>query len=469
MIRRMVVCLLCLVALTAPPSVVRAQDDGQNRMTVHVVQRGDTLFKIAQRYGTTIESIAQANGISDVTLINVGQRLLIPNAATANPGIPTDYLVQPADSLRSIALRFGTTVDEVARRNLILNPRQMFAGLSLALQEGSTGNTGVKTGWLHTVTPTDNLYRIAARYGVPQARIVRANNLRRDWALVPGQSLLIPGDAAPPLIDLPAPYTRLALEPALLEQGRTVILRLRTAMPTSMSGTFMDRPLVMVTDPQRQDRTVIFGVPPLARPGVYPLSITATDEVGQTYPLTRLIEVRDGGYPSETLTLVPELSDLINPAVTQPEADRVAAMVGRFTPERFYGGPMGLPCSAAVTSQYGTRRSYNGSAFDFVHTGTDFAGAPGSPIIAPAAGVVVLSEPLTVRGNAVIMDHGWGIFTGYWHMQQVNVRVGEAVQPGQLLGTVGSTGRVTGYHLHWELFVHGVPVDPLQWVRQTFF
>jgi murein DD-endopeptidase MepM/ murein hydrolase activator NlpD len=467
----MVALVAVLVVFTpAHQLMLRAQDNGQGRTTVHVVQRGDTLFKIAQRYGTTVESIAQANGLTDVTLINIGQRLLIPNATTTEPGIPTEVVVGPADSLRSIALRYGTTVTDIAQRNAIVNPNGLYAGQLLALQDGSTGAGGIKTGWIHTVMPTDNVYRLASRYGVPVAALLKHNNLRRESALYPGQRLLIPGtEASPTLIDLPAPYTQLALEPAIVEQGRTVILRVATGLPTAMSGTFMDKPLVMVTDPARQNRTVVFGVPPLTRPGVYPLALTATDERGGQHMLVRLIEVRDGGYPSEVLTLAPELADLINPAVTQPETDRIQGVVSRFTPDRLYSGLMGLPCSAAITSQYGTRRSYNGSAFDFVHTGTDFAGAPGSPITAPTTGVVVLAEPLTVRGNAVILDHGWGVFTGYWHMQAVNVRVGDMVGPGQLLGTVGSTGRVTGYHLHWELFVQGVPVDPMQWVRQGFF
>jgi murein DD-endopeptidase MepM/ murein hydrolase activator NlpD len=143
-------------------------------------------------------------------------------------------------------------------------------------------------------------------------------------------------------------------------------------------------------------------------------------------------------------------------------------VVSAVTPRRYFGGLMGLPCAAPVTSPFGSRRSYNGGALQAIHAGTDFAALPGAAVYAPAAGVVALAEPLTVRGNAVIIDHGWGIFTGYWHLESLNVRAGALVQTGDVIGTVGSSGRSTGPHLHWELFVQGVQVDPLQWTKQSF-
>ncbi|MCC7207540.1 MAG: M23 family metallopeptidase, partial [Anaerolineae bacterium] len=171
---------------------------------------------------------------------------------------------------------------------------------------------------------------------------------------------------------------------------------------------------------------------------------------------------------SETITLASNQTDLLDSAITEPEEQRVNQIVSLVSPSRYFSGPMGLPCPAPVTSQFGTRRSYNGEGFNRVHAGADFAGAPGAAIYAPAAGVVVLAETLNVRGNATIIDHGWGIFTGYWHQDTISVRAGEAVKAGQIIGTVGATGRSTGPHLHWELFVGGVQVDPLQWTRMNF-
>ena len=118
------------------------------------------------------------------------------------------------------------------------------------------------------------------------------------------------------------------------------------------------------------------------------------------------------------------------------------------------------------TSPYGSRRTYGNSPAITAHAGEDFSAAPGTPVFAPAAGTVVLAESLFVRGNAVVLDHGGGVYTGYWHLSELNVKAGEQVARGQRLGAVGSTGLSTGAHLHWEMRVGGLPVDPLQWVEQ---
>ena len=83
-------------------------------------------------------------------------------------------------------------------------------------------------------------------------------------------------------------------------------------------------------------------------------------------------------------------------------------------------------------------------------------------------GTVVLAEPLQVRGQVIILDHGWGVFTGFWHLSQIDVQVGQVVSRGEIIGLVGNTGLSTGAHLHWEMQVAGVPVDPLQWTRWEF-
>jgi murein DD-endopeptidase MepM/ murein hydrolase activator NlpD len=74
---------------------------------------------------------------------------------------------------------------------------------------------------------------------------------------------------------------------------------------------------------------------------------------------------------------------------------------------------------------------------------------------------------LNVRGNAVLIDHGLGLYSGYWHQSQIAVSAGQEIQPGDLIGYIGDTGLVTGPHLHWEMRLNGVAVSPLQWVREA--
>jgi murein DD-endopeptidase MepM/ murein hydrolase activator NlpD len=92
----------------------------------------------------------------------------------------------------------------------------------------------------------------------------------------------------------------------------------------------------------------------------------------------------------------------------------------------------------------------------------------GTPILAPAAGTVVFSDTLQLRGDTVIIDHGLGVFSAYNHLSTVFVNVGDEVIPGQRIALGGSTGLSTGPHLHWELRVMGVPVDGMQWTQEFF-
>jgi murein DD-endopeptidase MepM/ murein hydrolase activator NlpD len=121
-----------------------------------------------------------------------------------------------------------------------------------------------------------------------------------------------------------------------------------------------------------------------------------------------------------------------------------------------------------TTSPFGTRRSYNGGPVSSFHEGQDFGAPEGTAVLAPAPGQVVLAEELTVRGNAVIVDHGGGLHTGYWHLSKIDVQPGQEVKAGDKLGEVGTTGLSTGWHLHWEMRIGTTPVDPLPWLVRAF-
>jgi hypothetical protein len=120
-----------------------------------------------------------------------------------------------------------------------------------------------------------------------------------------------------------------------------------------------------------------------------------------------------------------------------------------------------LPC---VSGYFGEQRSFNGGPVSGHHGGTDLAAEAGTPVLATNDGVVALAEPLKVRGNMVIIDHGGGVFSSYGHLQSLAVEAGKAVARGDVVAYVGSTGLSTGPHLHWEMAVSGVLVDGLRWL-----
>jgi murein DD-endopeptidase MepM/ murein hydrolase activator NlpD len=185
--------------------------------------------------------------------------------------------------------------------------------------------------------------------------------------------------------------------------------------------------------------------------------------------------VVSGNYPEDPLLYVDVAT--IDPAATEPELKQLIDITLPATPTKYWTGDFISPAiayaeSTYFTSRYGNRRTYIGQGTDLkvpgFHTGLDFGGGEGLAITAPAAGQIVFAGPLTVRGNATIVDHGWGVYSGFWHQSKILVQVGQMVQQNETIGMVGGTGRVTGAHLHWELWVNGVQVDPLDWLNQAY-
>jgi hypothetical protein len=122
--------------------------------------------------------------------------------------------------------------------------------------------------------------------------------------------------------------------------------------------------------------------------------------------------------------------------------------------------PMTWPAEGPISSPFGLQRFFNGERRN-PHSGLDIAGPRGAPIIAPMAGVVVQTGNYYFNGNTVLIDHGQGLISMMCHMDSIDVEVGTYLDRGDLLGTIGATGRVTGPHLHWTLSLNNARVDPM--------
>ena len=131
---------------------------------------------------------------------------------------------------------------------------------------------------------------------------------------------------------------------------------------------------------------------------------------------------------------------------------------------RLWHAPFVRPNSGAVTSVFGVARVFN-EVLRSRHWGVDFAGQPGSPVHAANRGVVALVADLYYSGTTILIDHGAGLVTGYFHLSRVLVVPGDTVEAGQLIGLVGASGRVTRAHLHWFCAYGAITVDPLDLLR----
>jgi murein DD-endopeptidase MepM/ murein hydrolase activator NlpD len=448
---------------TLPPTPSPSPD---GVTTIHVVQRGDTLFSIALTYETTVEAIASANGIADTRLINIGQRLLIPGSAAVAIRTATEHVAQPGETLDTIALRYQTTPQRLARLNNLSHRRLLYAGQVLQISQGDNGIAPISGAGLYRTSPGDTQFSIAVRFNIPLARLRELNHWTATTPVFAGQLVILPDYEALAFVDLPAPLIDFELSPLPVRQGESLHLHFDTASDIDVTVRFMGRDVTVAKT--RQGQQAIFdtmlGVHAMTEPDIYSLELSFDD--GTTHIF--LLEVLAGEYGFETVAIPPERQGLLDPAIVDAELTLVSTLMSQFTDPAYFTDLMALPAPGAITSNFGTRRSYNGSTTVTFHGGADFGGASGTPITAPAPGQVVLAQALQVRGNTVIIDHGWGVYTGYWHQQELHVQEGDFVTKGQLIGTIGSTGLSTGAHLHWEMWVSGVQVNPIQWVQETF-
>ncbi len=191
--------------------------------------------------------------------------------------------------------------------------------------------------------------------------------------------------------------------------------------------------------------------------------VAAGSSLGSTF-----VMVGRRSYPEQRLT-VKESMVTLSPE-DQERATREAALIRNAlsdrSPQRLWSGAFHPPVEGPVSSPFGVRRFYNGKRRGY-HSGLDIAAPRGTPVLAAAEGVVALAADLFYTGNTVFLDHGLGLFTAYFHMDSLSVSEGERIAANTPVGLVGSTGRSTGAHLHWGVYVTGVKADPLSLVRVT--
>lgn len=171
--------------------------------------------------------------------------------------------------------------------------------------------------------------------------------------------------------------------------------------------------------------------------------------VPRVFPATRLRVATRYTAPDETT---------LRRVRIEREWVRTALAVRTSTP--LWRGSFIRPLEGVTTSPYGQRRMFN-NQLRSQHTGLDIDGDTGDPVVASNSGRVILSRDLFYTGQAVYIDHGLGFMTAYFHLSRRDVSEGQWVKKGEVVGLVGATGRVTGSHLHWSLFVQGVSLDPL--------
>lgn len=219
---------------------------------------------------------------------------------------------------------------------------------------------------------------------------------------------------------------------------------------------------------QRGDRWfATVGVDLDSRPGEHAVDVTFRYADGRTRVHREPITVNRGQYPTTELTVAERYVELSpeDQARAEREAAETSAIYDTFTGERFWSEAFEVPVQGATDGRnFGHRRVFNGQP-RAPHSGADLRARTGTVIRAANRGRVVLAKELFYSGNAVFIDHGYGLYTTYLHLSELDVAVGDMVERGQRIGLAGATGRVTGPHLHWGVRLLDARIDPFSLIR----
>lgn len=259
----------------------------------------------------------------------------------------------------------------------------------------------------------------------------------------------VPATTAAPTSPQTQTDTRIVF-PASVSQGALVIGR----VPPGSKVTYANRTLRV-----SGYGSVVFGV---GRDEQGPLKVDVLRPDGGTQSTSITVTPRDwpvekvNGVPPKTVNPPPDIAERI-----KREQAQVTAARGRDDDRADFAQAFVWPVQGRISGRFGNARVYNGQP-GAGHSGMDIAAPSGTPVKAPAAGVVTFAAPdLYLTGGTVLLDHGFGVSSNFLHLSRIDVKVGDRIAQGQVIGAVGATGRATGPHLHWGMNWFDVRIDPL--------
>ncbi|GGS13824.1 M23 family metallopeptidase [Deinococcus knuensis] len=338
----------------------------------------------------------------------------------------------------------------------------------------------------YTVKPGDTLYSISRANGTTPEALMKLNNLS-GTTLEVGQELRLPGQAAAPArpglpAPLPAdqltptpPTARIAgvnvTVPASLRMGEAFTVQLSGARAAQATVRFPSE----IGEDVRQPNEVL---KPIGAAGAY--SVPGRVVLGKTTPV--VFEVSVGGelvrgripvvgldQPIQHLNLPPQVSGVLVDPGRKAEDALVEKAYARRTPQA-WTRPFApaLKGASPTSSSFGQPRTYTAGGPVAYHFGTDYPARTGTPVLAVNDGTVVIAGRYPVRGGLVVIDHGAGVTSLYFHQSRVTAKVGQKVTRGQKIGEVGSTGLSAGPHLHLEIRVRGEGTNPAGWMNRLW-
>jgi len=454
--------IITFLLIILSPTVAFAQENTGN--PIYIVQPGENLTEIAIKFNVTVQDLISINGIIDSNLISAGTRLIIPGLQGVS-GVLITSPVQIGETLSVILRKNKISIDNFLKINKITSPSEIFVGTNLVLPD--IGSTDYSNNSLVLCEDT-SLFSNAVTNGLNRWYLQKYNGAASSVNL-PSETYYFFSDVSSNFASPFSPYIeKIELSPLPVVQGHTAVIKVFSELPVNLTGTLNNKVLHFFPDSTGQLVYALDGIHALEEPGLIPLSLKGEFENGDSFQVEQMILLSSGGYVKETLTVE---STLIDEDLNIEESLKIQTLLEPVSNEKLWEDVFRFPVDGSLndhtisfSSYFGNRRSYNNGQYFGFHGGLDFYIVLNTlNIYAPAAGTVIYAGPMDIRGFTTFIDHGQGVVSGYGHQSEILVEVGQTVQTGQLIGLIGKTGRVTGPHLHWDIWVNGNQVEPFDW------
>ncbi len=466
LISNITIIIIAFLLLLVSPSAVIGQ--GNDELPVYIVQPGENLTQIAGKFNISVNDLIRVNGFLDPNLISAGTELVLPGFEGVS-GKLTARPVEFGETLTIILRETQLSRTNFLRMNNITSPAEMYIGSNVILpilEDNFVNNSRLSR-------QNDSNLSLSIKNELNPWILSFINEIS-PVEILPDEVLFFPSEKFEESSSLISDrIAGIEITPLPVAQGRTCIIRTYAKLAVELGGAINDKPLTFYYSESDGYYYAIHGFHALAEPGLARLKLTGAFEDGQTFMGEQMLLLVSGNYLQEELSVE---DTTIQQDIIQAENQEVQQILQGSAPDKYWQSPFRFPVDGsledntiAFSSIFGSRRSYNRGQYEGYHGGLDFSVVIMSlNVYAPGAGRVLYTGEMPIRGKTIFIDHGQGIVSGYAHLNNFYVSADELVEPGQLIGEIGKTGRVTGTHLHWDIFVNGTPVEPLDWIRNTY-
>ncbi|HEY5731178.1 MAG TPA: LysM peptidoglycan-binding domain-containing protein, partial [Anaerolineales bacterium] len=331
----------------------------------YIVQEGDALWSIAARFGVSLDELQQENNITDPSQVGIGARLVIPGLQGISGELDT-ITVSYSETLRSLSRRYGVSEQALARLNRLVSPSEVYAGVTFIVPKKKE----IPATEISPVIAGQSLLESAVLNDESPWKIAIETNLSNTWSLT-----------SAPFTDA---VTNIAVEPLLMTQGGTTVVKVQALQGITLRGLLADRALNFF--PLEDGYVALQGIHAMLPPGLYPLELEGELPDGERFAFSQNVLIQDANFPYDPSLQVDPAT--IDPAVTIPEQELWESLGKPVTTEKMWDGIFAIPVPTDFkdcwTSFFGTRRSYNGGTYDYFHSGLDFCGRTGTELYAVA-------------------------------------------------------------------------------------